>query len=117
MKDDKLGFLSNFAMHEPFDYVAPFGKFSGEGPFPIQFTETAIMLNKASLMGDKDSFLAIAEAKSPLEAKRLGRKVAPWDEDLWKTHVCAIARDVTIAKFSKVDGFRERLLGIGTRGG
>ena len=71
------------------------------------------MLNKASLMSDRESYVAISEASNPPEAKRLGRKVSPWDEDLWKTYVCAIARHVTLSKFTHVEGLRERLLAIG----
>ena len=44
-RDEKLGFLSNFAKHEAFDYVIPFGSFAGE-IVPINFSEKAIMLNK-----------------------------------------------------------------------
>ena len=44
-RDDKLGFLSNFAKHEPFDYSVPFGSFAGD-IVPVNFSEKAIMLNK-----------------------------------------------------------------------
>ena len=44
-RDEELGFLSNFAKHEAFDYFVPFGSFAGE-IVPVNFSEKAIMLNK-----------------------------------------------------------------------
>ena len=44
-RDEELGFLSNFAKHEDFDYFVPFGSFAGE-IVPVNFSEKAIMLNK-----------------------------------------------------------------------
>ena len=44
-RDEKLGLLSNFAIHEPFQYCVPFGSFAGE-TIKITFSEKAIMLNK-----------------------------------------------------------------------
>ena len=46
-RDEKLGLLSNFAIHEPFQYCVPFGSFAGE-IMTITFSEKAIMLNKVS---------------------------------------------------------------------
>ena len=46
-RDEKLGLLSNFAIHEPFQYCVPFGSFAGE-IINITFSEKAIMLNKVS---------------------------------------------------------------------
>ena len=47
-RDEKLGLLSNFAIHEPFQYCVPFGSFAGE-TIKITFSEKAIMLNKVQL--------------------------------------------------------------------
>ena len=47
-RDEKLGLLSNFAIHEPFQYCVPFGSFAGE-IITITFSEKAIMLNKVSI--------------------------------------------------------------------
>ena len=67
---------------------------------------------QASLMGDRESFKMIGKSKDPKECKNLGRKVCSWNEELWSKFACAIAKDVIFAKFSQVDGFRERLLNI-----
>ena len=47
-RDEKLGLLSNFAIHDPFQYCVPFGSFAGE-IINITFSEKAIMLNKVYL--------------------------------------------------------------------
>ena len=63
-------------------------------------------------MGDRNSFEDIANSKDPANCKELGRRVGPWDEELWQKYVCAVAKDVMCAKFGLVEGFREYLLGI-----
>ena len=54
-RDEKLGMLSNFAIHEPFQYCVPFGSFAGE-IINITFSEKAIMLNKVQHKNIKGSF-------------------------------------------------------------
>ena len=109
--------FSNFYEHSPFAFAIPpwCGMYGKQETVPIEFSEKAIMLCKASLMGDKETFASVAAAQTPAEAKRLGRLVEPWDEDRWQLHVCHIARHVAIAKFEGVPGLRERLLATGER--
>jgi len=109
--------FSNFYEHSPFAFAVPLwcGVFGGRETVTIEFSEKAIMLCKASLMGDKESFACVAAAETPAEAKRLGRLVEPWDEDRWQVHVCDIAKHVVFAKFAGVPGLRERLLATGER--
>lgn len=109
--------FSNFYVHEPFDFAIPpwCGVHGGQETAPIEFSEKAIMLCKASLMGDAETFARVAAAQTPAEAKRLGRLVEPWDEERWQMHVCDIARHVALAKFAGVPGLRERLLATGER--
>jgi len=104
-------------VHEPFDFAIPpwCGVHGGQETAPIEFSEKAIMLCKASLMGDAETFARVAAAQTPAEAKRLGRLVEPWDEERWQMHVCDIARHVALAKFAGVPGLRERLLATGER--
>ena len=54
-----------------------------EKSFEITFSEKAIMLCKAGLMDDEETFEKIIAAKTPKKAKSLGRCVSPWDNDLW----------------------------------
>ena len=106
--------FSNFFRHDdtPFTFSIPAwcGIYGGQETVPIEFSEKAIMLCKASLMGDADVFARVASAETPAEAKRLGRLVEPWDETLWMSHICDIAKHIMLSKFLGVPGLRERLL-------
>jgi len=80
------------------------------------YSEKAIMLCKAALMGDRKSYLAIAalDGKSrPDEAKRMGRNVQGWDDKLWHQNVCLVAFEVVHQKFSKSKELQSVLLGTG----
>jgi ribA/ribD-fused uncharacterized protein len=103
--------LSNFAKHSPYEYKIPFGKFAGKF-VDIPFSERAIMLAKASLMGDEAIFAKILKAADQPSTKELGRQVSPWNEKLWQTYVCAIAYDVVLAKFRAVPEANEMLLNV-----
>jgi ribA/ribD-fused uncharacterized protein len=76
--------------------------------------EKAIMHLKALLMKDEESAHRIINAKTPMEAKRLGRKVGPWDEATWVTHRGAVARSVVAAKFEQNPALAQRLRDTGT---
>ena len=80
----------------------------------ICFAEKALMLMKASLMGDKDAYRAIEAATTPAEAKNLGRYVEPWNNDLWQSHVCEVARHLIVSKFA-VPELKHHLLKTGER--
>jgi len=79
------------------------------------FSEKAIMVCKAAIMGDAKSFKEIASATKPGKAKSLGRKVANWDEALWQRMVCSVAFQVVYQKFSKTQELQEVLLQTGDR--
>ena len=72
--------FSNFFIHAPMTFRIPLwcGVHAGEETAPIAFAEKALMLCKASLMGDTPTFRAIAAAQTPEEAKKLGQRVCPW---------------------------------------
>lgn len=74
------------------------------------FSEKAVMLCKAAAMGDMATFGEIAKAKSPDVAKRLGRQIAGFDEDIWASIVCSVAFHVVHQKFSKTPELRKHLL-------
>ena len=103
-------YFSNFSNH-PFYYKIPedCGIHSGK-TYIIQFSEKAIMLCKASLMGDNKTFRKIVGAANPTIAKRLGRQVTPFNEELWQKNVCRIAKDVIICKFTSSIGLEKKLL-------
>lgn len=50
---------------------------------PSITSEKTFMMQKALTFRDKDTFFAIANSKSPMAAKRLGRQVKGFDGDVW----------------------------------
>ena len=80
----------------------------------IAFAEKAIMLCKASFFGDSEIYDKILNAKTPKEAKRLGRCVKDFSEDLWEEFREYFAFEILKAKFSSDNRMRETLLSTGT---
>ena len=66
--------FSNFYEHSPFAFAIPpwCGVYGGRETVPIEFSEKAIMLCKASLMGDEKTFARVAAAQTPAEANGWG---------------------------------------------
>ena len=84
--------FSNFYIHqEAYPFIVPpeCGAMSGQIVY-IKFSEAAIMLCKASLMGDETRFDLIKNATNPMEAKKLGRQVTPFNIDLWNSNLLDI---------------------------
>lgn len=114
--------FSNFFEHDaPFEFTLPdfahSAAFEASGQprtVPCRFSEAAIMLCKAALMGDFATYGRIARARAPADAKKLGRKVTPFDPDRWDTHVCRVAVAVVKTKFAAFPGLKKVLLGTGT---
>ena len=75
-------------------------------------SEHHLMHEKARLMGDLVVAKAILEAPSALKAKRLGRKVKPWDQGRWDDNCDQIMEDILVAKFASTPFMREYILGI-----
>lgn len=72
---DANGFLSNWSSHP----IQEEGR-----TFPTM--EHYFMYHKAKLMGDERSAERVLLAKTPQEAKSIGRKVENWDEVKWVKH-------------------------------
>ena len=77
--------------------------------FSYPTSEHAIMHLKACLMGDDDIADKILSCDKPLQAKRLGRRVKPWDEAKWKSNVANIAYEVLLAKFTSKEALARKL--------
>ena len=60
-----------------------------------------MMAQKALLFDDKDIFAKIIPAKTPAEAKKLGRKVSQFDETLWLEKRSEIVVAGNLHKFSQ----------------
>ena len=75
-------------------------------------SEHHLMREKARLMGDHLVVTLIDVAPSALAAKRLGRKVKPWDQGRWDDHCDQIMEDILVAKFKSTPAMRDYILGI-----
>ena len=82
--------------------------FSNFYPVPKGFVHNGIRMPtsehhfkyaKALLMGDTETADKIKVAPSALHAKRLGRKVAPFNASLWDANCLDIMRQVLVSKF------------------
>ncbi|MEV2268221.1 NADAR family protein [Nonomuraea africana] len=92
--------------------------------WPVAFTEGGhvfasaehyMMAHKAWLFGDDRSAVAILAARHPGEAKRLGRAVQGFDEEIWNAHRFEVVVRGSIAKFSQHADLRHFLLATGRR--
>lgn len=79
------------------------------------FSEKAIMMCKAAVMGDLDNYMQVCAATSPGKAKALGRQVKNWNEEMWKTTVCSVGFHVVYQKFQQDPRLRQILLATGDR--
>lgn len=77
--------------------------------------EHYMMYQKALLFGQKSIAEEILLAKSPAQAKDLGRNVLNFDEKLWQQHRMDIVVKGNLAKFSQNEALREYLLQTGNR--
>lgn len=114
--------FSNFFTHEPFDFRLParcgadaLGATGRALTVSCTFAEKAIMVCKAATMRDYASFDAIARAHTPGEAKKLGRRVGPWDQRAWDRVVCQVAEEVVFQKFAALPHLAEVLDATGDR--
>lgn len=78
-------------------------------------SEHALMFGKACLMGDVKIAEKLKTCKTPKYAKTLGRKVSPWDEELWIEQREKIMYRVLFSKFSMNDNIKALLLNTGNK--
>jgi len=76
--------------------------------------EHYMMAGKASLFGDEETLEKILMIPDPRIAKRLGRSVRGFDEDLWQAHRRDIVLRGSEAKFSQNPELLTFLLNTGT---
>jgi ribA/ribD-fused uncharacterized protein len=77
--------------------------------------EHYMMWRKARLFDDEAKAAQILAARSPAQAKALGRQVAHFDEAAWAHHRWDIVVAGSVAKFGRDPGLREYLLATGRR--
>jgi ribA/ribD-fused uncharacterized protein len=90
------------------------GDFSVDG-VTYRSAEHWMMAQKARLFGDEETFERIVAAAHPAEAKKLGRQVRGFDEDVWTARREEIVTAGNVAKFGQDPALRDYLLGTGRR--
>ena len=78
-------------------------------------TEHWMMAEKARLFGDEDMLVQILAAKSPAEAKKLGREIQGFDAEVWEAHKVGIVREGNLHKFGQHPDLLTFLLSTGDR--
>jgi ribA/ribD-fused uncharacterized protein len=89
-------------------------------PFDVEGTTYAtaehfMMAGKARLFGDEKAAERVLAARTPAEAKNLGRQVRGFDSAVWDAHRVAIVVAGNVAKFDADPALRDYLLGTGER--
>ncbi len=74
-----------------------------------------MMAGKARLFGDADTLAHILTAKTPAEAKELGRAVKDFDPSLWETQKNEIVISGNYLKFSQHESLKMYLLSTADR--
>jgi ribA/ribD-fused uncharacterized protein len=77
--------------------------------------EHFMMAGKARLFGDDEALQRILAAKSPGEAKKLGRGVRGFDGDIWSAHRSPIVVQANVAKFGQDPALKAFLLATGDK--
>ncbi|MCX5213044.1 NADAR family protein [Kitasatospora sp. NBC_00240] len=74
-----------------------------------------MMAGKARMFGDEQIVPRILEARTPAEAKALGRQVAGFDEERWTAERFALVVEGSVAKFGQDGALLSYLLGTSQR--
>ncbi len=77
-------------------------------------TEKFMMMGKAALFGDKETFNKMERSVSPKAHKSLGRLVQNYDETDWQTYCKDIVTIGNYLKFTQNEDLRTLLLNTGT---
>ncbi len=80
-----------------------------------QTAEHYMMAEKARLFGDTEAEKKIISASNPGEAKKLGRSVLGFDNNLWLENRFTIVVNANLAKFAQNSELKTYLLGTGSR--
>ncbi len=77
--------------------------------------EHFMMAEKARLFGDMSIIRRIVSAKNPGEAKKLGREIKNFNEELWLKHRFEIVVEANLLKFEQHEELKDYLLGTKDR--
>ena len=67
------------------------------------------MASKARLMGDEKTRCKIMKERSPIKIKSLGRRVAPFNQQLWEKERFHVVFAGNMLKFTQDDRLRKKL--------
>jgi ribA/ribD-fused uncharacterized protein len=107
VREKRFGFLSNF-------YPCRFQDAQGT---TFKSSEQCFMKQKQELFDPENERLALAilKAKTPSEAKKLGRQVRNYDDDLWAaSRLGAMVASLKL-KFTSDDELKQKLLATGEK--
>ncbi|MFJ7909950.1 NADAR family protein [Kitasatospora sp. NPDC096204] len=74
-----------------------------------------MMAGKARMFGDEEIAQRVLEARTPGEAKKLGRLVRDFDNETWTAGRFELVVAGNVAKFGQDEALRDYLLGTGDR--
>lgn len=74
-----------------------------------------MMAKKAALFEDHEILAKILQVKSPAEAKKLGRKVRNYQEEIWLANRYDIVKEGNLHKFSQNKALKDFLLNTADR--
>lgn len=72
-----------------------------ENGIVYQTAEHYMMAGKAKLFGDNESFNKVLASSNPGEAKKIGRSVQGFSEELWREHRFSLVVQANLLKFSQ----------------
>lgn len=90
------------------------GEFTVDG-VAYASAEHWMMAGKARMFGDEEVARQVLAARTPAEAKKLGRLVRGFDEQAWAAGRFELVVRGNVAKFGQDEALREYLLGTGGR--
>ncbi|GHH61091.1 hypothetical protein GCM10017774_86500 [Lentzea cavernae] len=82
---------------------------------PFASAEHYMMWRKALLFDDTSTASRVLAARTPAEAKALGRQVPGFSGDVWDASRFGIVVEANLAKFGQDPALRSYLLGTGSR--
>ncbi|GAB2884260.1 NADAR family protein [Microbulbifer echini] len=77
--------------------------------------EHYMMYHKAKLFGDSNACKKVLTSTTPNEAKRIGRQVIGFKQEIWEEKRFEIVVNANLAKFSQNPALKEFLLNTGNR--
>ncbi|MFJ9842915.1 NADAR family protein [Kitasatospora sp. NPDC101155] len=90
------------------------GRFTVDG-VTYASAEHWMMAGKARMFGDEAIEQRVLKARTPAEAKKLGRLVKGFDDQEWTAGRFELVVEGNVAKFSQDEALRDYLLGTGGR--